>query len=84
MFGALPNLPRSQPRDAFTRFGEGLDLETPAWVCPPGRLRDSLNYEIANEGGYRDVTGYERFDGRTAPSAARPSLRGTPSRRART
>lgn len=71
MFAALENLPpRIVPKDAFTRFAEGLDLETPAWTVRPGRLRDALNYEIAVEDGYQDITGYERFDGQPAPSAA--------------
>jgi len=62
--------PGLQPRDAFTRFAGGLNLEQPAWTIPPGELRDALNYEIAVEDGYQDVRGYERFDGQAKPSAA--------------
>ncbi len=54
----------------MTRLGGGLDKETPSWNVPPGALRDALNYEVHVEGGYQDVTGYERFDGRTKPSEA--------------
>lgn len=71
MFDHLPNLPPGlEPRDAFTRVDGGLNQETPAWVVPPGMLRDAMNYEIAVEGGYQDITGYERFDGRAKPSDA--------------
>lgn len=71
MFNGVELLaPGLTPKDAFTRFIGGLDLETPPWMVAPGALRDALNYEIAVEGGYRDITGYERFDGRPAPSAA--------------
>jgi hypothetical protein len=31
---------------------------------------DALNFEVAIDGGYRRVDGYERFDGRPAPSDA--------------
>lgn len=71
MFDSFPNLPASiQPRDAFTEFLGGLNEETPAWTTPPGMLRDTLNYEVAINGGYQDIAGYERFDGRTRPSEA--------------
>ena len=71
MFDGLANLsPALVPKDAFTRFMGGLDLETPAWTVPPGMLRDALNYEIAVEDGYQDIRGYERFDGQPAPSEA--------------
>lgn len=71
MFDLVEPLARgSQPKDGFTRFSGGLDLEMPAWVVSPGMLRDALNYEIAVEDGYQDIRGYERFDGRPAPSSA--------------
>src|SRR5690606_16663624 len=34
----------------------------------------AINYEIAVEDGYRDITGYERFDGRPRPSDASFSI----------
>jgi hypothetical protein len=71
MFATLKPLARmARPREGFTPFLGGLDIETPAWLTKPGALRDALNYEIAIEGGYRDITGYERFDGRPKPSDA--------------
>lgn len=51
-------------------FGGGLDLVSAALAVPPGRVISSMNYEPLAE-GYGRVQGYERFDGRTAPSAAR-------------
>ena len=71
MFANLaPLTPNAEPKPAFLAFSDGLDLETPGWSAPPGRVRDALNYEISVEDGYQDVTGYERFDGRPAPSEA--------------
>lgn len=52
----------------------GLDLTTPTLRLQPGALRDVLNYEAAPFGGYARVDGYERTDGRTAPSDATYTL----------
>lgn len=51
-------------------FPGGLDLTTPSLRLQPGALRDCLNFESAEFGGYRRVEGYERRDGRASPSAA--------------
>lgn len=48
----------------------GLDLTTPSLRLQPGALRDCLNFECAQSGGYARVKGYERLDGRAKPSAA--------------
>lgn len=48
----------------------GLDLTTPVAKIPPGRVIGAKNYEPNDEGGYRRLKGYERFDGRPSPSAA--------------
>lgn len=48
----------------------GLDLVTPPLVVKPGKVLYSLNYEPADEGGYRRMNGYERFDGFPSPSLA--------------
>lgn len=48
-------------------LGGGLDLVTPALAIPAGRCISVLNYE-AEARGYRRMQGYERFDGKTAPS----------------
>lgn len=51
-------------------FSGGLDVATSPLVMPPGRIMSGMNYEVVAE-GYRRVDGYERFDGRKAPSDAR-------------
>lgn len=48
----------------------GLDLTTPSLRLNPGILRDGLNFECSQSGGYARIEGYERFDGRAAPSDA--------------
>lgn len=51
-------------------FPGGLDLTTPSLRLQPGALRDALNFEVAQFGGYSRVEGYERIDGRASPSGA--------------
>lgn len=51
-------------------FPGGLDLVTPSLRQQPGALQDVLNFECAQFGGYSRVDGYERIDGRPAPSDA--------------
>lgn len=51
-------------------FPGGYDLVTPSLRLQPGALRDVLNFECAQSGGYSRIVGYERYDGRAAPSAA--------------
>lgn len=48
----------------------GLDLTTPSLSLQPGALRDVVNFEVSQAGGYGRIAGYERFDGKAAPSAA--------------
>lgn len=48
----------------------GLNTVTPPLSLPDGIARDALNFEVDIDGGYRRVAGYERFDGRPAPSDA--------------
>ena len=48
----------------------GLDLVSSALAIDSGALIDCVNYELDIAGGYRRIGGYERFDGRPAPSAA--------------
>lgn len=48
----------------------GLDMTTPILRLQSGVLRDGLNFECAQSGGYARIVGYERVDGRAAPSAA--------------
>ena len=56
-------------RTDFTALRGGLDLVSQGVLIPPGRAIGSLNYEPVAE-GYRRIGGYERMDGRPAPSAA--------------
>jgi hypothetical protein len=57
-------------RQDYYPLGGGLDLVTPAIAINPGKVIDAQNYEPAIAGGYRRIDGYERFDGRSSPSAA--------------
>lgn len=50
-------------------FAGGLDLVSAALAVPPSRLIAGMNYEPLAE-GYGRIDGYERYDGRGAPSAA--------------
>jgi hypothetical protein len=49
-------------------LGGGLDLVTPEQTKKPGCVIAALNYEPLSN-GYGRLKGYERFNGRTAPSA---------------
>lgn len=48
----------------------GLDQITPTLSLAPGAAKDAMNFECSVTGGYSRIVGYERFDGRPAPSAA--------------
>jgi len=62
---------RQEPvRYEVVSLAGGLDQVTPTLSLPPGVLRDSSNVEASITGGYTRIKGYERFDGRPAPSAA--------------
>jgi hypothetical protein len=79
-------MPRDAPytmapvKDSITIFGAkygnngvspgGLDLLTPSLTLQPGACRDMQNFECAQNGGYSRIGGYERYDGRPAPSDA--------------
>lgn len=78
---ALPKLQLAPIRYSVTQLGGGttgqgfsypggLDLETPSLRLHAGALRDGSNFECSQNGGYSRIEGYERFDGRTSPSAA--------------
>lgn len=51
-------------------FDGGLNLVDPPIKLRPGHLLAGKNYEVGVRGGYRSIRGYERFDGRLAPSEA--------------
>jgi hypothetical protein len=57
-------------RTTYFPLKGGLNLVTPPLSMPDGMCRDALNFEVDVDGGYRRVTGYERYDGRPAPSSA--------------
>jgi hypothetical protein len=51
-------------------FDGGLNLVATPLQLRPGELIGCLNYEISPEGGYARAQGFERYDGRLAPSDA--------------
>lgn len=51
-------------------FGGGLNLETPHLSIEKGRVIEAENIEPNLNGGYRLISGYERLDGRAAPTSA--------------
>lgn len=55
--------------DRFPLQG-GLDTATPYLSRTPGSLTASVNFSPETDGGYQLDAGYERFDGRPAPSEA--------------
>lgn len=63
-------LPASTTRYDDIQLNGGLDLLTPLSRLRPGYVRDALNFEQSITGGYSRIGGYERFDGRQAPSDA--------------
>jgi hypothetical protein len=66
---AMDQLP--QVRYDQIRMVGGLDQITPTLSLPPGVVRRAANFECSLNGGYTRIAGYERFDGRANPSAAR-------------
>jgi len=63
-------IPQKQTSTDYIKFFGGLDLETPVLSIKPGNALEAINYEPGVKGGYRRIDGYERFDGRAAPSDA--------------
>lgn len=51
-------------------FPGGLDQVTPSLSLQPGALKSAVNFEVGVNGGYGRIVGYERYDGRPAPSDA--------------
>lgn len=68
----MATYPTIQKTD-FTAMRGGLDLVSQAVLMPPGRAIGCLNYEPVAE-GYRRIGGFERMDGRPAPSRASYSV----------
>lgn len=63
-------IPVSDIRTHYTPFKGGIDLESPTMTMAAGSALEAMNYEPGQAGGYRRIDGYERYDGRPAPSAA--------------
>ena len=57
-----------QPQARTILLGGGLDLETPMMSVGEGFALEADNFEPNLNGGYRKMLGFERFDGRAAPS----------------
>lgn len=51
-------------------FPGGLDQTTPSLQLQNGAIVGGVNFECSQSGGYGRIQGYERFDGRSAPSAS--------------
>lgn len=66
-FDPAPNAPVKQKAIVFQG---GLDLVSPTLAIKPGTCIDAGNFLSDVNGGYRRIGGYERFDGRPAPSLA--------------
>lgn len=63
-------IPAADVRTQYVAFRGGIDLATPVLSLKPGNALEAMNYEPGLMGGYRRIDGYERVDGRTAPSSA--------------
>ena len=63
-------MPAPQVQYDLVYLKGGLDLITPTLALPAGIARDAINFEASITGGYTRIAGYERFDGRPAPSNA--------------
>ncbi len=64
------NPPTTVQKTDLILFQGGLDSESVPVTIPPGYARNSQNFEEDNNGGYKTLTGYQAFDGRTEPHLA--------------
>jgi hypothetical protein len=64
------NIPATTVQTEVISLRGGLDQLTPSLSLKPGYLRVAENVECLEDGGYGRIKGYERFDGRPAPSDA--------------
>lgn len=60
----------SRPDYELVELKGGYDLLTPTLKLTAGAAREAVNFEVSVNGGYTRIPGYERFDGRPAPSVA--------------
>jgi hypothetical protein len=66
----IQNLQLPRVQYDLLRLSGGLDQVTPTLSLKPGVVRRAANFECSITGGYTRIAGYERFDGRPAPSDA--------------
>lgn len=59
------------PQLELIALAGGYDQVTPTLSLRPGFFRRGANFECSINGGYTRIAGYEAFDGRPNPSAAR-------------
>lgn len=59
---------------SYFAFAGGLDQVSPPLQIKPGVVRSASNFECRAMGGYRRIKGYERYSGKTAPSAGQFAL----------
>lgn len=57
-------------KTAYFPLKGGLNVVSPPMSISDGMCRDAVNYDCDIDGGYRYISGYERFDGRPQPSDA--------------
>lgn len=62
---------QSRPQEHVVLLGGGLNLAASNLEMADGQCVQLENYEINTQGDYQSVTGFERFDGRPAPSEAK-------------
>lgn len=62
---------KKPPREHVVLLGGGLNLAASALEISDGECVQLDNYEINNQGDYQSLTGFERHDGRPAPSEAK-------------
>ncbi len=62
--------PEIKLQEKYFPMAGGEDLITPAANVKPGRAMLTQNYELDEFGRYRQIDGYEAFDGRPKPSDA--------------
>lgn len=63
-------LPAIAIEKEYVNFSGGIDRITNAISIKPGFALDAMNYEVGINGGYKRIDGFERIDGRAAPSDA--------------
>ena len=63
-------IPNRRIETQYIKYSGGIDRASPVLSLRPGNALDAMNYEPGLLGGYRRIDGFERVDGRPAPSSA--------------